>query len=396
MKKAIIIFLTLALLVCSSNAMAAKPSISIQSLAEQAQVGWHQSYNTVRGETINVDIAISVPEITAFPCYYAVDMPAIEGISLTKSDVSESGEAALSNKSGFFRYDWPNHTTRRAWQSAAEKNGTALSINGEPRALMLRFGQFDMDIAYAVNNPATMASAWELMNKCAQEYFPDQQVALTPHWIHAHVDPGKYKKNKTSGNYDQVSECPDFQGCLFTYFDQLIGGIPVLGYGYQGYADYEGASRKDENKGALGGTCITQGLKEVGSEELYRSLQFRLITPSQILAEDVPFCDLDAVLQTAGQLIEAGQLRTIDSLRLGYVVWLDKKHTYQLMPTWVMEGELFEDAKKSYKVPMTILSDEPVEYANIYINAQTGELINPWTSAKNRAYDAPELLRSFE
>ncbi|MEG1472107.1 MAG: hypothetical protein RSD76_06655, partial [Clostridia bacterium] len=85
MKKAIIIFLAFAMLVCSSNAMAAKPSISIQSLAEQAQVGWHQSYSTVRGETINVDIAISVPEITAFPCYYAVDMPAVEGIPLTKS-----------------------------------------------------------------------------------------------------------------------------------------------------------------------------------------------------------------------------------------------------------------------------------------------------------------------
>ena len=135
--------------------------------------------------------------------------------------------------------------------------------------------------------------------------------------LHAHIDPGKYEKDKAINDYEKVRDDPNFQGCLFAYFDQTIGGIPVLGYGYQGYADYKGAGMKDESKGVLGGICITQGMRNIGSEELYRSLQLKLISVTDLIAEDVPFCSLDAVIQTAEQLINAGQLRTVDSLRLG-------------------------------------------------------------------------------
>ncbi len=173
----------------------------------------------------------------------------------------------------------------------------------------------------------------------------------------------------------------------------MIDDIPVLGYSYQGYANYRGASNKYENLGALGGTCITHGLKNIDREEIFRSLQFSLITPTHMLTDDVPFCNLSTVLQTAGNLIEAGQLRTVESMRLGYIVWLDEKQKYILMPTWVIEGELFKDSKKEYTMPMTILATEPVEYANVYINAQTGELINPWKENKKRAYDAPKLIK---
>ena len=149
---------------------------------------------------------------------------------------------------------------------------------------------------------------------------------------------------------------------------------------------------RDENKGMLGGICITQGMRDIGREELYRSLQLKLISVTDLIAEDVPFCSLDAVIQSAEQLINAGQLRTVDSLRLGYVVWLDQTNVYKLMPTWVIEGELFANAMAGYRTAMTILTDTPSEYANVYINAQTGELIDPWKSNKNRAYDAPNLI----
>lgn len=373
-------------------AAAEQPGVTVRELYEQAQSGWHQSYVSARGETVEVDIDIAVPDVEAFPCYYAQDMQAVEGVPTGKNDLAESGENAFVNEDGFFRFDWPNRTTQRAWKSAAQKEGTLVQSFGEPRAHMLRFGQFDMDAAYSVNNATTMSDAAKLMEECLQIYFPDASVQLMPHWIHAHTDPGRYKRNKNTGDYDKIEDDPNFQGCFFGYFDQMIDGIPVLGRGYQGYAGYKGASRKEEMLGDLGGICITQGLGEYGSDELYRSLQFSLIETTQTVAQDVPLCDLESVLCTAQTLIEAGQLRTVDSLRLGYVVWQDKAHTYKLMPTWVIEGELFESADRGYQVPVTSLTDAPIEYSRVYIDAQTGKLIDPWNTAAGRAYDAPKLV----
>lgn len=392
MKKLILAICCLAVVLISSQAFADQPTLSISDIYHQAQSGWHQSYDTARGETVAVDIDVIVPAVSAFPCYYAEDMPPVNGVPTSKNDLAEYGEAATINNPGFFRYDWPNRSIQQQWRTAARKNGTMLETFGEPRALVLRYGHFDMDTAYSVNNPSTMRDAGTFMAECVQTFFPDQAVELIPHWLHAHIDPGKYKKNKAINDYEKVRDDPDFQGCLFAYFDQTIDGIPVLGYGYQGFADYKGAGMRDENKETLGGICITQGMRDIGREELYRSLQLKLISVTDLIAEDVPFCSLDAVIQTAEQLINAGQLRTVDSLRLGYVVWLDQTNVYKLMPTWVIEGELFANATAGYRTAMTILTDTPSEYANVYINAQTGELIDPWKSNKNRAYDAPNLI----
>ena len=390
MKRILLALSLFAAVLCAACAVAEQPALTIGELRAQAEQGWHQTYDTARGESVRVDVDIDVPDAGAFPCYYAEDMKAVEGVPSAANDLAEAGEEAFVNQDGFFRVDWPNRSTQRQWKADAQE--TAESF-GEPRALMLRFGGFDMDAAYSVNNPTTMNEALALMRDALERFYPEQDVALVPHWIHAHVEPGKYKKDEAAGDYVLTQADPDFEGVFFGYFDQAIDGIPVLGYGYQGFAGYKGAGKKGENLGQLGGVCITQGLKEIGSDELYRSLQFKLISVTEKIADDARLCGLDAVLATAGELIQAGQLRTVDSLRLGYVVWFDEAHTYKMMPTWVIEGELFESAQDGYSVPVTSLTDQSAEYASVYIDAQTGALINPFETGDARAYDAPELLK---
>ena len=390
MKRVLLALGLIAAMLVSSFAVAQESAAEDRTLHEQARQGWHKTYDTARGERVTVDVEIDVPDVNSFLCYYAEDVKAVDGLPTSANDLAEAGEEAFVNQDGFFRVDWPNRSTQRQWKAEAQEIAASF---GEPRALMLRFGGFDMETAYSVNNPTTMGDALALMQEALGRFFPEQGIELTPHWIHAHVEPGKYKKDELTGDYVLTQEDPDFQGCFFGCFDQVIDGIPVLGYGYQGFAGYKGAGKKGENLGQLGGVCITQELKDVGSEELYRSLQFKLITVTQTLADDVPLCDLDAVLATAGALIEAGQLRTVDSLRLGYVVWLDEAHTYKLMPTWVIEGELFKTAQDGYSVPVTSLTDQSAEYASVYIDAQTGELIDPFETGDGRAYAAPALLK---
>ena len=387
--KRVLLAMSLALAVLVSGCAVAQES-GDRTLREQAQQGWHQTYDTARGEKVTVDVKIDVPDVNGFPCYYAEDVKPANGIPTSANDLAEAGEEAFVNGDGFFRVDWPNRSTQRRWKADAQE--TAASF-GEPRALMLRFGGFDMDTAYSVNNPTTMGDAQALMQEALDRFFPEQGIELVPHWIHAHVEPGRYKKDASTGDYVLEAEDPDFEGVFFGYFDQAIDGIPVLGYGYQGFADYKSAGKKDEARGELGGVCITQGLKEIGSDALYRSLQFKLLSVTQMFAENASLCGLDAVLKTAGELIEAGQLRTVDSLRLGYVAWLDRAHTYKLMPTWVIEGELFESAQAGYRTPVTRLTDQPGEYASVYIDAQTGALIDPFGTGDGRAYDAPALIQ---
>ena len=66
------------------------------------------------------------------------------------------------------------------------------------------------------------------MAECVQTFFSDQAIELIPHWLHAHIDPGKYEKNKAINDYEKVRDDPNFQGCLFAYFDifhHLFGGL---------------------------------------------------------------------------------------------------------------------------------------------------------------------------
>ena len=97
--------------------------------------------------------------------------------------------------------------------------------------------------------------------------------------------------------------------------------------------------------------------------------------------------------ETYLNLIRAGRLRKIANLRLGYAVWLNETGSaFTLLPTWVAEGDLYPDAETP---------DEPNEkqydavssyWGSILINAQTGELIDPYNAASDRSFDKPDLI----
>jgi hypothetical protein len=77
------------------------------------------------------------------------------------------------------------------------------------------------------------------------------------------------------------------------------------------------------------------------------------------------------------------------------VLWRNKgqEESYTLLPTWVLEGELFRSAKSEYQVPMTQSATMALEYGPLLVNAQTGEFVEPWNTSPNRSFDAPKLLQ---
>ena len=120
---------------------------------------------------------------------------------------------------------------------------------------------------------------------------------------------------------------------------------------------------------------------------------FRSVQETEVIAQDVPLCSFQQVKNTYEKLIEEGKLRSISSLRLGYIIWQNEgTYAYTLMPTWVAEGELFPNATaetSGIKVQYDTIS---ANWGYIMVNAQTGELIDPWKKGKNRSFDCPDLL----
>ena len=137
-----------------------------------------------------------------------------------------------------------------------------------------------------------------------------------------------------------------------------------------------------------------------GQEGLQETIDFFTLRIGDKLAEDVPLCSLKTVLSTYEALILSGQLRHVHRLRLGYAIWEDRERPGQflLLPTWVAWGVLLENPKKEvwYDKQFGNLGEscfwESNEYGPILVSAQTGELINPWRTEKDRAQDAPPLI----
>ena len=117
------------------------------------------------------------------------------------------------------------------------------------------------------------------------------------------------------------------------------------------------------------------------NEEEYDISGFYVET-KKVLADDIPLCSLEKVIQSAEKQIKAGFIQNVVSLRFGYVVYNDPNiknverasgldaECYYLVPSWVMECAFVENPKKDYQ------SYWESKNRMMTINAQTGEMID--------------------
>jgi hypothetical protein len=340
---------------------------NVQDIQGQAVTGWHQTYQT-HGRTVVVDIPIQVPDVAAFPALRAEPMPALNGIPITDFRGYSQENSKFFNEAGSFRWD---SIAGELMTEAARKSGKSSSNVTEIEPVVRFFNQLEWDTAYALNTPSTVRDADALMKATCEKYFPNEKIDFLPHWVNVYGDP---------------------QAPLMVYFDQVMRGIPLLCYSMNSFSHYS-VTLKQESRGYVGGIAIMQGLTDIGLEDTFYSMQYSLLKEQQEIESDIPLCSLSKAIDTYEQLIEEGKLRSVQSLRLGYVVWYDKgdKESYTMLPTWVLEGDLFKEADEERQRPL-ISNEKSGEYGPILVNAQTGELIDPWNSSPDRSYDKPDIL----
>lgn len=109
------------------------------------------------------------------------------------------------------------------------------------------------------------------------------------------------------------------------------------------------------------------------------------VTETECLAEDIPLLGWDDILATIEECITAGRISSIDKIELCELALLNtpdlSEDTFRAMPCWKIVGTM-HDPRPDYSSNKTQVA---------YINAQTGEYIDPFNPAKNRGC-ANELI----
>lgn len=357
---------------------------TITQLRETCPDSWCETLHAC-GREIAIDLDVAVPEVERFPVMEADPVPLADGRSAEASVVIGDTEQWMST--GILRIDSPNRLVKSAAQKAHPASVVPEGYNQYP--ILRQFGEFDLNTAYAFNNPTTVADAQELLLRTWESLYPGENIALLPHRLIAYQGDMKYDYRTDTYSGDPL---PESEATLMVYFDQMVDGIPVICGAAESFTRYAGMNNREAYR-YHGAIAITQGLKSIGLNEIYKSLQFHLLSPAALLAEDVPLCSFEEVKETYLDLIRAGRLRSIANLRLGYAVWLNETGSaFTLLPTWVAEGDLYPDAETPDASGKKQYDAVSPYWGPILVNAQTAELIDPYNAASDRSFDKPGLL----
>ena len=311
---------------------------------------WQADYETTCNETIRVDVEISVPQADAIHVLSARYIP--KGYEAANV---KDGENIVNNQAGWFSCTWPNDAF---WREAKKKG--LQEVYAEPAPLVLQYAQFDMNTAYSVNNALTVQDALDQTQAVAERFFPGQNIRLVPHIVHAHVNPGEYRRGKT-GDYELVKKIPDYKGVLFVMLDQCIDGVPVL---------------DPDCDGSYSAHCIMRSMADYGLDSYQYHMAYQLLSDFQPQKKNVGICTPSEIIKAAEAMIREGKLRSVYSLRLGYAAFSKGKGEVEIKPVWVIEGELFDKAKSEPKNTRTVLTVNSAEETKIIFDAQTGKLLD--------------------
>ena len=382
----------LSILMCvvfADHAMAGIPLYSLSQIGEQTKEGWHRSYHA-HGRTIEVDTPILVPEVDFFPAIKVAPATPSDLVPITDKNAlwgHIEDDVEIDNIPFCFRWFSPSNQLMNELAVAyPPPQGVSIYSN------ILSVNELEWDTAYAVRNPSTVRNADTLLRRIWAQYFPELPLDTIPYRVEAGM--GARPFNVDTMEY-YGDEWEAFEGSLDVIFHQVIHGILFFGTMEQSFEGGTILNSRTFYRGR-GPFCMVRMGGNVLSEKHTKEIEHVQIMGVQevaLIAEDLPLCGIEQVISAYEKLIDQGKLRRVDNLRLGYVGWYNKNEqdTLTLMPTWVAEGVLIKDPKREPYSQDTSIRD--TEFAYIMVNAQTGELVEPWDDYPNRVYEVPEIVR---
>lgn len=374
-RRPILPFILILSLLLSINAMAGRQHYTIAQVREQANAGWHQIYDA-NGQSVVVDIPVTVPEASAFPTLRSVSMHPSD-----QADVQRLGKDRPVVANGF---SLNNNERSLIYDRISLAPSPTPPRNLRAFTQSFQIHQLETDKAYALRNPATITDALKLADKVAEKYFPGLDIRFVPFRAIAGVDARMADREK---GLVVGHTWEDYIGSLTVYFNQALRNIPVLGTVEMAWQQPSLNGDNPRFSPDLNNRVSIKPAEPDNRDSLLERVILNLLAEEAVLEEDVPLCGLNQVYQAYEPLIEAGLLRRVDSLRLGYVGWYDSKRpeAMTLLPCWVLEGLVFRNGKDSGTLEGAGGLVDETQTTVLLVNAQTGELIDPWRVDKNRS-----------
>lgn len=370
----------------------AQEYLSIKQMKEFVPDRWAQTYET-KWRTVQVDAEVLLPDVNTVPILKVVDnIPASipqeveeswDGAKLEQDQVVLFNETKQAPKSIDGKRINQNYEVREVWRSGITLDGTYVpmsDITYEEICKMIRnhIAAFEYDPElFELERPLELyASHWFLYG---------------------------YKKDV-------------LPGLIMLQARQRVEGIPLLQHIYDAVIDhYNGGNRYDEISTH---PWLSAGYDGYG--EKLTHLFWGVFSPSEKIADDVPLCSFDQVIQAIEPEINGGHIRKIYEIELGYVMYNEPGVYYSnqqvmvegrnseaeidrhietrmadraaaqfyLRPMWQVNCLWVKSPSDTLRETASYTTDErnTLDYYQLLVDAQTGELV-----AENTAQDRCEF-----
>lgn len=343
-----------ALLLCGGRALA-EEFYTINEVRQQAAAGWHETYEAY-GRTIVADVEPEIPNVTQIP------IEKLEFARMTPRVTEE--ETGLQfvirpeeNVFGFYTRDFIEQVPNKI-----EKT-TGLFL-GYPS---------EWERAYAEGSDLTLSGMTDVVRKALALMQLDESS-----WDLEHP----YELTTFLFRHPKTKEIVA-PGEYMVSFHQKVNGIPLLSHaGAAFYRKTRGNTTIRLHASVIDGTMY--------------DLSARMLKSSGRAAEDVPLCSFSKVIETAEKEIQSGHIRKIYDLSLGYLFYEDPEYVgikeqtdhFYAVPVWQLNCLYLNDPRTElpeYGLDETGDERNSLEYAALVIDAQTGEMQDFMSEAKDRA-----------
>lgn len=353
MKKALTgCILTIMTLVFSTGN--AQEYYTLPEIRAQAAAGWHETYTDKYGRTIEVDIDIDV---------FGTDKAPV-----TTADVPP-----------FVKYIYDQGTPYAAVVDVKRKGGQ------RTHAYRTYGKEINLDEAYGAQygNEMTPREAYDLLqvlfDEHGQGYSADDFMLNTP----ASFDV-VYSKDVATGGVHRPA--------LYSIqLWQQMNGLPIITNSEIGFAKRTTRS------------YFPRAYYDVSSEDKYY-FQIEPLNQLETLAEDIPLCSVEKVIQSIEKEIRSGHIQKVTNLWFGYAVYSDpairdfrksvqEEETFYLVPSWVLQCVYSEDPKMYKSDEIDTLNPENERFGEFIphktrvINAQTGVIFDVFDKSRNGGGD---------
>ena len=357
----LLVALLLPLVACADSLM------SVSDLRDQVEASggrWTQTYTSVRGETISVDVVLNVPDVETFPVLRTSWFSALPDEFLNDYGVDENGQKpkyarwyALNDRYGYIVV---NHD----WDFVLGYGESGSGKHFEYPGRMLPHDNLDWSRPYAFANDLPIDEAFGFMKQVVGRCYTRYGMAF----------------------YE-----PDLRYILLED-PPLCEGVQIRekgAYTFQCYEDMHGIPMLQ---------IVGQGCNTITPFYTFRiisqnsySFNCKLHRELELLIDDVPLLSFDKIKPAFEEMIRDGRLRDVYEVRLGYLAVYEEgkmeNEVFRLIPCWMLSAEYY----KSSKVESTVWDEDewgsPI-YPNlgtterIVINAQTGKVIDQNASNK--------------